>query len=122
MSLVVPGAEERARVLAGMFRQCPDTGGFRLYWEVRQVGGKFESSDLRNDEIVLEFRTEDGTLHRSTWRHNGLYTSNLLSCVVECKFSGDPGGTTTPIGMPERLELPDGEIKRLNNGIFFMES
>jgi hypothetical protein len=121
MSLVLLGAKQRAQVLAGLFEQCPETGGFRLSTKNSAVLGNFEKCVLNKQDVDLEFCAFDGTVHRSTWRHNGRYASDLLRCSIAHRFSGDPGGSTTPIGIPEPLELGDVEIRRLNNEIFYTE-
>jgi hypothetical protein len=121
MNLVLLGAKQRAQVLAGLFEQCPETGGFRLNLKKGSVLGNFEKCVLNKQDVDLEFCSADGTVHRSTWSHNGRYAIDLLRCSIVHRFSGDPGGSTTPIGIPEPLELSDDEIRHLNNEIFYTD-
>lgn len=121
MNLVVLGAKERAQVLAGLFVQCPKTGGFLLSLKKSSVRGNFEKCVLNSQDIDLEFHAVDGTVHQSTWRHNGRYAIDLLRCSIVRGFSGDPGGSTTPIGIPEPLEIGPDEIREINNEYFYTE-
>ncbi len=115
------GAEQRTRVLAGLFEFNPKTSRFQTGVQ-RAV--KFWSckTEIKDPETIRVTALEaGGTTHETLWKHNGYQILGLSRYTMGWKFSGDPEGSTTPIGMLESLELPTDEVRRLNNTVFYTE-
>jgi len=107
---------ERAHMLA--MRITLKNGGFFLLDEPRhQAATVLSNTEVNASEVRVELRLADGNTVRSWWRFEGTRIS-LKALQILYSYSGDPGGLTSPIGIPEPYELVEEEILNINQRMF----
>jgi hypothetical protein len=119
-SLLRQGAEQRARVLPGLFKLSPETG--ELCRAPRKAEIKScEIVEINPYAIEVVVWEGDGTIHETRWGHKNHRITRLDGYTMVYHFSGDPGGETTPIGQPERVPLKEMSLSDINNEVFYTE-
>lgn len=120
--LLVHSTEIRARMLVSNI----DVRGGHIRMIASNAERRVEMSTLlvdvcSPDEVRASLVEVDGTAHHTQWAWKEGFVGTLKGCCVHAQFSGDPDGSTTPIGKPDELWMSQEMVGQFNRRFFYTE-
>lgn len=73
------------------------------------------------DEVRVSLVEIGGTAHHTQWACKDGFVGALKGCRVHAQFSGDPDGSTTPIGKLDEMKMSQGVVDQFNRRFFYTE-
>lgn len=120
---LVLGAEMRTHMLAGNI----DFSAARIRMVAGNAERCIEMSTMlvevySSDDVRVSLVETDGTVHHTQWVcEDGVFVGALKGCCVHAQFSGDPEGSTTPIGKCDELTMSQEVVDQFNRRFFYTE-